>query len=92
MKNYITPLSNGSFPLVPTGTLVNLALGNGTLLRVCVTPIPGEGTLFSIVSCGRMGGAYVLNFAPSYGYLVEKFRLLEGDAICFARFVAAQLA
>ncbi len=87
----VSPLGNGSFPVVPVNTLCRVALGNGTALDVIVTPT-SQGHCFSVLSCGRSGGAYVFNFAPSYAYVGEKLRLLDGDAICFARFIAAQLA
>ncbi len=90
MKNSFAPLPNGSFSVVPVNTLIRLALGNGTGLDVIVTPTD-RGLCFSVLSCGSHGGSYVFNFVPSYSYVGDKLRLLDGDAICFVKFIAAQL-
>ncbi len=89
-STYVKSLANGSFPVVPVNTLIRLALGNGTALDVIVSP-QSEGTVFSVLSSGKTGGSYSFNFTPNWAYVAEKLRLLEGDAICFVRFIAAQL-
>ncbi len=88
MKNTlsVSPLGNGSFPVVPVNSLVSLSLGNGSRFDVIVTPT-GQGLCLFVLG----HGAYCFHFAPSYAYLGGKLGLLDGDAICFVRFLAAQL-
>lgn len=82
----VSPHSNGSFPVVPHGQVISLSLGNGSRFDVIVTQSV-NGLVLSVV--GK--GAYWFHFAPSYAYLGGKLGLLDGDAICFVRFLSAQL-
>lgn len=86
----IRPSLPGVFPLLPSGELCSVSLGNGSRFDILCTMTP-QGVFVAIVSSGRYGGAYVFAVPPSPGYLAEKLRLLEGDAACVADLVACQL-
>lgn len=91
MNTQIAPTGNGVFPIVPHNQLVSLSLGNGSRFDVMISPLSGNSGLFvAVQTCGRNGGCYPFSFPPAPGYLMEKLRLLEGDANHFADFIACQ--
>ena len=84
MKTYTH--TNGVFPQVPKDTPIRLDLGNGTGLTVMVT----SSGYIGVETCGRMGGFYRINTVASGGYIMEKFRMLDGDGNHFADFINDQ--
>ncbi len=70
-----------------TETLVSLSLGNGTRFDVILNRTE-QGLLLSVVR----HGCYFFSFVPNYSYVAQKLNVLDGDAICLTRFLAAQLS
>lgn len=81
----IRPTQAGVFPVVTPG-IHQVALGNGTQVRVAVYP-SGETSLF----VGLPGeGCWLFQNAPHPTYVREKMGLMEGDAENLADFIACQ--
>lgn len=78
--------SRGTFPRVPSGTIIELALGNMTMFRVGVIWV-GDGVHISVE--GR--GAYTFSVRADAGYVQHKLCVLPGDATHLADFINDQL-
>lgn len=83
----IQPDQNGVFPEATPNEAFSLELGNGTR----VTAMVCAGSYFGIETYGRYGGFYPIMVPANAGYIMEKFRLLDGDAANFADFINDQL-
>jgi hypothetical protein len=82
----IRPNRQGYFTSLPSPTVCDVALGNGS--HFCVYLIRQEDRLH----LGLEGaGAYRFDMSQHFTYVMEKLRLGEGDARNMADFIADQL-
>jgi len=81
----IRPTQAGVFPVVAPG-IHEVALGNGSQLRIAVYDNQGAG-----IFCGVIGkGCYLFSHPPHPSHVREKMGLMEGDAENLADFIACQ--
>lgn len=95
----VSPSASGAFAVAPRNVLLSLSLGNGSRFDVVLTDLDGGqdgpragGLCVAVFNLGgSRSGAYLFSGEPSVGYVMEKLHLLEGDAVPFTAFIAAQL-
>lgn len=87
----IRPNAQGFFPKLERPGVHDVALGNGTLMRIALMDT-NRGLL--VAACGAcLRGAYEFSIMPDVGYVTEKFKLdrYPGDAANLTDFICDQL-